>query len=152
MDNRDRQILQALQADSSQSLQALAEQVGLTHNPCWRRVNRLEDAGIIRGYGARLDREKLGLEVVAFLQVKSAVQTPAWHREFMQKLQAEQAVTGIYRTAGKFDYLLQVMTPTMRHYDGVYRQLLMETAGVGQVVTWFVMEEVRPIGFVPLAS
>jgi Lrp/AsnC family transcriptional regulator len=149
MDTIDRRILALLQQDSSLPLTEIAERVGLSTSPCWRRIQALEKAGVIRGRVALLDRQKLGLGVIAFVRVRTNQHSQEWLDSFAAALDDIDEVVEFYRMSGDLDYLLKVVVPDIAGYDAVYKRLI---AGIelSDVSASFVMEELKTTAALPL--
>ncbi len=149
MDTIDRRILALLQEDSSLPLTEIAERVGLSTSPCWRRIQALEKAGVIRGRVALLNRQKLGLGVIAFVRVRTNQHSQEWLNRFAAALDDIDEVVEFYRMSGDLDYLLKVVVPDIAGYDAVYKRLI---AGIelSDVSASFVMEELKTTAALPL--
>lgn len=147
MDHIDQQIIAALQRDGSQSQRALAEAVGLSQNACWRRVQRLTEAGVLRGTQARIDARALGLDLTVFMMVRTRHHTADWARGFRQRVEAIPEIVEMHRIGGDWDYLLKIVTTGMAGYDRVY-QALITSLDLEKVTGFFSMEtmlEGRPL-------
>ena len=147
VDQIDKSILAALQADFSLSQRDLAERVGLSQNACWRRLKALREAGIIQGSTARLDREKLGLGLVVFVMVRTRHHSAEWLKTFRRHVSNLPEVVDFFRIGGDYDYMLKVVTHDMASYDDVYQRLI-ERVELDSVTSYFAMEaieEQRPI-------
>jgi Lrp/AsnC family transcriptional regulator len=149
IDRLDRRILAALQADAARSLAELAESVGLSTNACWRRVKRLEEAGIILGRVALLDPGKLGLGITVFVAIRTDQHTAEWLETFARGVQAIPEIVEFYRMSGDVDYLLKVLVADIAHYDRVYKQLI-AVASLSGVSSSFAMEKIKSTSAVPL--
>lgn len=108
LDKIDRKLLALLQQDCTLSLQALAEAVNLTTTPCWKRLKRLEDDGILIGKVALLDPEKIGLGLTAFVLIKTQHHSSEWYCRFVTVVTEMPEVLGFWRMAGEYDYLMRV--------------------------------------------
>src|SRR5579885_2876620 len=131
-DRTDLRILAALQADASRAVAELAEAVGLSANACWRRVKRLEEAGVIRGRVALLDPEKLDRGVTVFVAIRTNQHTEEWLETFARGVETIAEVVEFYRMSGEVDYLLKVQVADIAHYDRVYKKLI-KTASLSDV-------------------
>jgi Lrp/AsnC family transcriptional regulator len=149
MDAIDKRILALLQKDSSLPLTEIAERVGLSTSPCWRRIQALEKAGVIRGRVALLDRQSLGLGVIAFVRVRTNQHSQEWLDRFAAALENIDEVVEFYRMSGDLDYLLKIVVPDITGYDAVYKRLI---AGIelSDVSASFVMEEIKTTAALPL--
>ena len=139
----DLRILDLLQRDCSLSLNAIAVEVGLSSTPCWRRIQKLEADGVIRGRVARLDAARLGLGMTVFVSLRTARHDAAWLEEvWRRRLLAMPEVVEVNRLAGHWDYLLRVLVADMAAYDGFYKALI-ELEGLADVTSAFSMEQVK---------
>lgn len=110
LDARDIAILRVLARDGRITKARLAERVGLSASPCWERLRKLEQAGLIEGYGARINLKKLGPNVTVFVVAELADHTPASFRAFEDSVQRHDEITACWALGGGFDYLLQIVT------------------------------------------
>ncbi|MGD8106910.1 Lrp/AsnC family transcriptional regulator [Pantoea sp. FN0302] len=143
LDKIDRKLLALLQKDCTLSLQALADAVNLTTTPCWKRLKKLEDEGIIRGRVALLDSEKLGLGLTAFMLIKTQQHNREWYQEFVSVVKDQPEVMAFYRMAGEYDYLLRIQVADMKQYDALYKRLVNGVNGLIDVTSSFAMEEIK---------
>ena len=137
IDDLDRKILNALQRDSAQPQRALADQVGLSQNACWRRLNRLQEAGIIKGHTIRLDATELGLPLTVFMMIRTRNHSKSWLESFRREVLAIPQVIDMYRIAGEYDYILKVVARDMNGFDHVYQRLIdkLELENVTSLIT-----------------
>lgn len=142
LDAIDRKLLEILQADASVQVAELAERVGLSQTPCWRRVQRLKDAGVITRNVMLVDRQSLNLGVTVFVSVRTNTHTQAWFDRFRAAVQAIPEVVEFYRMSGDVDYLLRVVVPDIAAYDRVYKRLIAGTS-LFDVSSSFAMEELK---------
>lgn len=142
LDDIDRRILNALQADATIQLADLAKEAGLSPTPCWRRVKNLEEAGVIRGRVALLDRTKLNLNVTVFVAIRTNQHTPEWLERFARAVLEIPEVVDFYRMSGDIDYLLRVVVPDIAAYDEVYKRLI-KRIDLYDVSSSFAMEEIK---------
>ncbi|WP_271270664.1 Lrp/AsnC family transcriptional regulator [Aliamphritea hakodatensis] len=150
MDLKDRQILNLLQEDCSLSLQALAEQVNLSPTPCWKRIKRLEEAGVIRSRVALLDATKVNLGVSVFVHIKTQHHDSRWLENFAVRVTELKEVVECYRMAGEWDYLLRVVVADIQAFDGFYKELVNRVEGISNVTSSFAMEEIKNTTCLPL--
>jgi len=139
MDRFDQAIIAALQHDGSLSQRALAELVGLSQNACWRRVQRLTEAGVLSGATMRVNAAALGLDLTVFMMVRTRHHTADWARSFRQRVEAIPEIVELHRIGGDWDYLLKVVTTGMSGYDRVY-QALIANLDLEKVTGYFAME------------
>jgi Lrp/AsnC family transcriptional regulator len=149
MDDFDRKILTLLQADAGLSNAEIAERVGLSPTPCWRRIRNLEEAGIIRRRVAILDRAKLNVGVTVFVAVRTSQHNQEWLDRFARVVGDIPEVVEFYRMAGDVDYLLRVVVPDIAAYDDVYKRLIAQI-DLFDVSSTFAMEELKWTSAVPL--
>ncbi|GDY27063.1 MULTISPECIES: Lrp/AsnC family transcriptional regulator [unclassified Agarivorans] len=148
LDSKDKLILDLLQRDVSIALNEIAERVGLSATPCWRRVQKLEQAGFIRHKVALLDRNKLNLGVTVFVSVRTSQHDPSWLAQFNQAVQDIPEIIEAHRMSGSIDYLLQVVVPSINDYDKVYKQLI-ERLAFTDVSSAFSMEVMKSTTSLP---
>lgn len=148
MDRSDWAILAALEANGRISYGALGEAVGLSKTPCWTRVQRLEEQGIITGYRASIDRQTIGLSLVAFCEVTVDF---AHHRDFEAAVLDHPAILECYSTAGRGDYLLKVVCRDVDQLDAILRMEISSISGVVRSSTTIglkaIKQETRIVGF-----
>lgn len=124
MDKLDQKILDQLQKNCSLTALEIAERVGLSKAPCWRRIRALQETGIIRQTVALLDAKALNVGTTVFVMVKTANHSAAWFERFSAAVRDIPEVTEIYRMSGDVDYLLRIVVPDIDTYDMVYKQLI----------------------------
>lgn len=142
LDVFDQRILREVQRDASLSLAALAERVGLSATPCWKRIRRMEAAGVIDRRVTLLNRAAIGLGVTAFVSVRAGAHDEAWLESFAAGVAAIAEVVEFYRMAGEVDYLLKIVCHDIAHYDRIYRRLI-RVAPLGDVSSAFAMEQIK---------
>ena len=142
LDNIDRAILRLLAQDASLSLNDIADKVGLTATPCWKRIKRMEETGVIKSRVAVLDADKLGLPVSVFVSVETADHSAAWLERFAQAVAATPEIVGAWRMSGDVDYLLHVVVPDIAAYDAFYRKLI-ASVPLRNVSSRFAMERMK---------
>lgn len=148
LDEIDRKILRILQTDSSLSNAELSERVMLSPTPCLRRVKRLEAAGYIQSYQAKVDRNKLGLAVMVFAQITLDQQIESALEVFEEAIQQRPEILSCYLMTGDNDYLLQVVVRDLDHYADLVRNHLSQISAVRNIKSSFVLQQVvtdRPI-------
>lgn len=149
LDAADRRILAALQRDATLSVTALSEAVGLSPTPCWKRVKRLEEAGVITGRVALVDRDAVGLGVTVFVAIRTAAHEEGWLEEFAAGVRRIPEIVEFYRMSGEVDYLLKVICADIADYDRIYKQLI-RVAKLHDVSSSFAMEQIKYTTEVPL--
>lgn len=136
----DQKIVTALEADARMSFAALAEHVGLSKTPCWKRVKALEEAGIIRGYRTMLDPARLGFGIEAFVQVSI---DPERFEAFEAAVREHPLIWRCHATTGEADYLLHVLASDMADLDRLLRQELSRLPGVHRTITSMATREIK---------
>ncbi len=149
MDFINRKILEILQEDATLPLSQIAERVGLSTTPCWRRIQNLEKAGVVGRRVALLDRKKVNVGVTVFVRLKTSQHDESWLEGFATAVAQIEEVIEFYRMSGDIDYLLKVVVPDIPAYDAVYKRLI-EAAELAEVTSSFVMEEIKSTTAVPL--
>lgn len=150
MDKTDLRILAELQADGTLSSQALAEKVGLSTAPTWRRVRKLEEDRVITTTVAILDPEKIGLDVVAIAAVTLEDHHPVSVREFDEMVANRPEILECYAMSGQYDYLLKVVCSSIKAYERLLREHIMTCRAVHQVNTSFVLRKEKVTTALPL--
>lgn len=142
LDRLDRDILRLLARDATLSLNEIAAAVGLTPTPCWKRIRRMEQAGIILGRVALIDAGKVGLGVSVFVAVETADHSAEWLERFAAILAGLPEVIDVWRMSGDIDYLLHVVVSEIAAYDVFYRRLI-AAVPLRNVTSRFAMEHVK---------
>ena len=150
LDRTDRLILDALQRDGRIANNELAAAVQLSPSPCLRRVRSLEEAGVIRGYAALLDPLKVGLGLLAYVNVKLAAKGQAPAAQFSRAVRSWDEVIECYSLTGDMDYLIQIWVEDLTHFSNFLMEKLLNAAGVDDVNSSFVLREVKSAGVLPL--
>ena len=150
-DQFDIRLLRALQHDGGLSQRRLAEQVGLSANACWHRLQNLKKQGVIIGQTVRLERRRLDLGLVVFVMVRTRHHSAEWLARFRAHVSGIAEVIDFFRIGGEYDYLLKVVTRDMASYDDVYQRLI---AGVelDSVTSYFAMEAIEEQRPLPIAA
>jgi Lrp/AsnC family transcriptional regulator len=149
MDTIDKKILQALQSDSSGSIADIADRAGVSQTPCWRRIKKLEEAGVIEKRVALLNPKALNLTMTAYVMVKTAHHDENWLRRFSDGVEHIPEIVEIHRMAGDIDYLLKVVAGNMSEYDAIYKRLI-QVAELSDVSASFSMECIKTTTQLPL--
>lgn len=142
MDAIDRKILTTLQKDANISIADLADQVGLSQTPCWKRVQKLEASGVILRRVALVSPEKVGLGLTVFVQLETADHSAPWLERFAESVTAMPEVMELYRMAGDVDYMLRVVVADMAAYDRFYKALIAQFP-MKNVTSRFAMERLK---------
>jgi Lrp/AsnC family transcriptional regulator len=149
IDRTDRMILEILQEDSTCAVADIAERVNLSTTPCWRRIQRLEQEGIIRRRVALLDPAKLNVDVTVLVEIKTVQHNPAWLKSFRDAVEHIPEVVEVHRMSGHIDYLLKVVVPNISAYDGVYKRLI-SAVELHDVSSSFSMEVLKATTALPV--
>ncbi|MCG2584814.1 Lrp/AsnC family transcriptional regulator [Massilia sp. TS11] len=149
LDKFDLAILDALQQDGTLSVAALAERVGLSSTPCWKRLRRLEDEGFIEQRVAIVNRAKVGLPVTVFCSVRTREHDEKWLARFAAVVLSLPEVQEVHRMAGDVDYLLKVVTTSIDGYDQFYKKLI-KVSQLSGVSSAFSMEVIKSSTALPL--
>ena len=149
-DRTDLKLLTELQADGRRSVVELAERVGLSQTPCARRIQKLEQAGVIEGYSAVVDPVKLGLKVQAFVQVKLERHTDENVAEFRRTLQLIDEVVSCHATTGEHDFMLTLVAPDLESLSNIVLKRLLKIPAVRDVHSSIVLETMKRSVRVPL--
>ena len=149
MDLIDRKIIATLQADATLSIQQIADRVGLSQTPCWKRIQKLEQTGVIRGRVALVEPMAIGLGLTVFVSVSTDDHSPEWRTQFAEKVTAMPEVMDLYRMAGEVDYMLRVVVRDMAAYDAFYKKLTGSVA-MKAVVSRFAMEAIKSTTAYPI--
>ena len=150
LDGFDIKIMQALQQQADISVQALSEQVGLSHTPCWRRIKRLREAGIISGNVALVNAKRVGLGVTVFVHAKLSNHDEQVLAEFEAAAIAMDEVIQCYIMSGDFDYLLRVVVPSIEQYEQTLNRRLVRLPGVQSLNSSFALRELKNNHQLPL--
>jgi Lrp/AsnC family transcriptional regulator len=151
LDELDRKILTTLQLDCSLSMQEIAERVGLSSTPCWRRIQKLEKAGYIKRRVALLDAEKLNLGVSVFIAVRTNQHNAEWVQRFRKIVVSFPEVVDFYRLSGDVDYLIRAVVSDIRAYDDLYQRLIAKI-DLQDVSSMFTMEQIKSTTELPLVN
>lgn len=150
LDAFDRKILAALQRNGRLSNVELAEEIGLSASPCLRRVRMLEEAAVIRGYQANVDRDEVGLGLTVFVGVKVERHNEERANAFYAAVTALPEVISAFLVSGESDFLLQVVVPDLRAYDRFVSSHLLKLPGVSDIRSNFAIHTVKTPGPLPL--
>jgi DNA-binding Lrp family transcriptional regulator len=142
LDQTDRRILSALAEDGRASLRDLSERIGLSQTPLLRRVRRLEDQGVIAGYGARLDERRLGLAMSIYVAVTLTTQSEEAIAIFEREIAKAPEVMSCFLMTGGSDYMLRVVVPTLDAYEGFLTRRLTRIPGVAHIQSSFALRAV----------
>lgn len=149
MDEIDRKLLALLQHDTTLSVAQMADKVGLSATPCWKRIQKLESTGVITGRVALLDPAKIGMGLTVFVAVEAGDHTPEWLDRFAQAVMSVPSVVDVYRMAGEVDYMLRVVVADMAEFDQFYKKLI-AAVPMKNVTSRFAMERIKSTTAYPL--
>ena len=149
IDKVDRRILSILQVDATVPVAEIGRRVGLSTTPCWRRIQKLEEDGVIRKRVALLDAAKVNAKVTAFVSITTNQHTDDWLKKFADVIREFPEVVEFYRMAGSVDYLLRVVVPDIEAYDVFYKKLISKI-DIADVSTTFAMEQIKNTSELPL--
>jgi DNA-binding Lrp family transcriptional regulator len=143
LDRFDVALLEQLQSDSRQTVQQLADRIGLSSTPCWKRMKDLESSGVIRGYSALVDREKVGLALCVLAEVNLARHSESDVRLFEQQVLECPQIVSCYSTTGEADYLLKVLVKDIKDYETFLHETAFKMAGVDHIRSSVVLNEIK---------
>ncbi|WP_375619841.1 MULTISPECIES: Lrp/AsnC family transcriptional regulator [unclassified Bartonella] len=149
MDRLDRKILHLLQENATLSVADIAKKVGLSTTPCWRRIQKLEEDGVIQRRVAVLSPEKVNAHVTVFVSIRTNTHSHEWFKRFSKIVQEFREVIEFYRMSGDIDYLLRVVVPNIEAYDLFYKKLISKI-DIRDVSSSFAMEQIKYTTELPL--
>ena len=149
MDRLDRKILRLLQEDSTLAVADVAKKVGLSTTPCWRRIQKLEEEGVIQRRVAVLDPVRVNTRVNVFVSIRTGSHSLEWLRRFSEVVQEFPEVVEFYRMSGDVDYLIRVVVPDIAAYDAFYKKLIAKIE-IRDVSSAFAMEQIKYTTELPL--
>ena len=149
MNDIDKKILSLLQINADIPIAELSKKVNLSSTPCWLRINKLYKQGYIKKKVAVIDRVKINLSTVAFLQIRTSQHNMAWSEKFVEGVKEMDEVVEFYRLSGTTDYLLKVLVPSIDKFDEFYKKLT-DKIDLSDVTTSFAMEELKQTSSLPL--
>jgi Lrp/AsnC family transcriptional regulator len=147
-DDTDIRLLELIQGDATKSLNDLSKELFLSRSACWRRIQNLEEDGIIEQRITVLNPEKLGLELTCFIFIRTNQHTQQWSDKFKEVISELTEVVEVYRMSGDVDYLVKAMVRDMKDYDSLYQSLI--KAELFDVSAGFVMEKIKHTHAIPL--
>lgn len=149
-DRAEKDIIHTLQHRGRISNVELADAVGLSESPCFRRVRALEEAGVIEGYGARVNQRALGLQVTAFVMVSLDKQDDRKQKAFLSQVEAEDHIVECHAMSGSHDYLLKVVARSMDHFSELSMQRILKFSGVKNIESNFSLLAVKEGASLPV--
>ena len=150
IDSIDRKILRLLQEDASLTAAAIGEQIGLSQSPCWRRIQRLKDSGLIRQQGMVFDRKKLGFGTMVFAHVKLTAHGRSKVAEFGETIRQFPEVLECHLLLGHVDFLLRIVTPNLEAYERFFFERLSQLPDVQEVPSSIALTEVKHTTELPI--
>jgi Lrp/AsnC family transcriptional regulator len=150
LDALDRKILRALQEDATVSTTDLAAKIGLSQAPCWRRIRRLEEAGVIARRAAILNRDSVGLPVLIFTTVRLATHAARTLQEFEDAIRAFPEVIECHKLMGAADHLLKIVVPSVEAYERFFREKLSQLPAVREANSAIALSEVKSTTSLPI--
>lgn len=152
LDNFERKIIALLQEDATLSTTEIAERVGLSQSPCWRRIQRLRDEGIIRRQVALIDRRKVGLNAQIFAQVKLNAHGRQHLDEFSNEIRRFPEVLECFVLMGPVDFLLRIVTADIEAYERFFFDRLSQVTGIQEINSTVALSEIKSTTALPLSS
>ena len=149
MDNIDIKILNILQKDANLPLSSIAKKVDLSTTPCFNRIKKLEELGIIKKRVAILDNKKINLPIIVFLSITVAQHSKEWLEKFIDKLSSFDEVVEIYRLTGNSDYLIKIVAKSIEQYDS-FNQVLIKEISFRSLNSNIVLKEIKNTNVLPL--
>ena len=149
MDRIDKRILTILQQDASVPVAEIGRRVGLSTTPCWRRIQRMEEDGVITGRVALLDPVKVNARVTVFVSIRTSEHSGEWLKRFGEVTRDMPEIVELYRMSGDVDYLLRVVVPDIQAYDEFYQRLIAKI-DISDVSSSFAMEQIKYTTQLPL--
>lgn len=149
MDQIDKRILSLLQEDADHSVADIADRAGLSPTPCWKRIKKLKEKGIIKKKVLLLDHDKVGMGMTGFVRIRCADHSDDWLDRFMRIVKDIPQVLECHRMTGDVDYFLKIVCSSMSDYDHIYKQLI-KAGNLADVSVSFSMEKVKETTALPL--
>ena len=149
MDKLDLKILDLLQRDASLTAAEVADKVGLSKAPCWRRIQRLRETGVIRRIVALVEPRSVNVGTTVFVRIKTSDHSAEWYEQFVRAVRDIPEVVDLYRMSGDVDYLMRICVPDIAGYDAVYRKLI-ANCRFADVSSSFALEVIKSTTALPL--
>ena len=149
LDEMDVKILKILQRDCTRPVAEIGKEIGLSTTPCWRRIQKLEETGVVQRRVAVLDPRKVNAGVTVFVSIKTDQHNLAWLERFHAAVADFPEVVEFYRMSGDVDYLLHVVVPDIDAYDTFYKKLIARIE-IAKVSSAFAMEQIKYTTALPL--
>tara|TARA_R110002072_G_scaffold4663_8_gene32660 strand:+ start:44536 stop:44982 length:447 start_codon:yes stop_codon:yes gene_type:complete len=148
MDQQDTKLLRLMQADAALSVAELADRTNMSKSACWRRIQKLEQSGVIRQRVTLLNPQRVGLGLTVFISIRTNQHNAAWAANFDRVVNSVEGVLEVYRLGGQIDYLIKAVVADMPGYDRLYQRLI--GADLFDVTASFVMEEIKTTTELPI--
>ena len=142
LDLIDRKIVAELMRDSTLAVAQIADRVGLSQTPCWKRIQKLEATGVLTGRVALADPAKLGFGLTVFVGIEAPDHSAEWRETFARATESLPQILEVYRTAGQVDYLLRIAVPDMPAFDALYKRLT-DAVAIKNVPSHFALERIK---------
>lgn len=142
LDLIDRKIVAELMRDSTLAVAQIADRVGLSQTPCWKRIQKLEATGVLTGRVALADPAKLGFGLTVFVGIEAPDHSAEWRETFALATESLPQILEVYRTAGQVDYLLRIAVPDMPAFDALYKRLT-DAVAIKNVTSHFALERIK---------
>ncbi len=153
LDKQDVKILELLQTDASRSTNEIAEKLNMSQSPCWRRINRLQQAGLIQKTVSLVNREAVGMDLVAFTTINLSQAGRQNMENFEKAVVRLDEVMECYTMTGAWDYMLKVVVKDIRHYEKFVRNhLLVEVPNIGEIHSHMAVTEIKNVTQLPLRN
>jgi Lrp/AsnC family transcriptional regulator len=150
IDAFDRKIIRIIQAEPDIAVQALAERVGLSHTPCWRRLKKLEESGVIKGRAVLLDADVLGLPIVVIAHIRMKSHDESTLEAFERMARSRPEIVECFSMSGDADFLLRLVMPSVAEYETFLKKVLVHMPGVGSVNSSFALKCVKSTTMLPV--
>ena len=149
LDEIDLKILRYVQKDASQSIDVMADEIGLSRNACWRRLKKLEADGVIKSKVALVDADQIDLSLLVFVMIRALGHEPGWLGKFKSAVSTMPEIIGAHRMSGDLDYVLRVRVRDVKAYDAFYQRLIAKVP-IADLSASFVMEDIKDTTALPL--
>ena len=149
MDSIDKQILSIIQEDVSVPLSTIAKKVNLSTTPCFNRIKKMEEDGVIKKKVALIDPKKINLPLTIFLTIRVAIRNPDLLKNFINLLSSREEVIGLYRLTGETDYLVKVVASSLEHYD-IFSQEIIKEIEFENFNSYIVLKELKETTILPI--
>jgi Lrp/AsnC family transcriptional regulator len=143
LDQFDRRILRELQVNSELSMTELAEKVGLSHTPCWRRIKRLEEAGVIAGRAVLIDPKSIGYEINIFASIKIKQHDEATLEAFEKAIEQCPQIVECFSMSGEADYVMRVIATSVSDYELLVKKTILHLPGVASISSSFALKCIK---------